>query len=154
MTLTLSRHVWVMGSARRLTKAKSWPKFHENLSKDSEDMEQTRKRWMTFHCDLNLESASLSYRFYTSLRRTLHPNLTRQSEWQWSGLKIQGSNWPPSIVTLTLSQHSWVMGSAHHLTEANIWLTFKENLSRGKGDMERTQNSGLKLVTFNCDLDL
>ena len=71
-----------------------------------------------------------------SLRRTFDPNLTRQSEWQWSGLKIQGSNWWLSIMTLTLSQPSWVMGSAHHLTQANIWPTFKENPSRGKGDME------------------
>ena len=80
-------------------------------------------------------------------------NLTRQSEWQWSCLKIQGSNWWPSFVTLTLSRHSWVMGSAHHLTEANIWPTFKENHSRGKGEMERTLNSRLK-HTFNRDLDL
>ena len=66
----------------------------------------------------------------------------------------QGSNWRPSTVTLTLSQHSWVMGSAHYLIEANIWPTFKENPSRGKGDMEPTQNSRLKFVIFNCDLDL
>ena len=55
-----------MGSAHCLTKANIWPKFHENLSKGSGDMERTRKRWMTFNCDLDLESASLSYRFYTS----------------------------------------------------------------------------------------
>ena len=64
--LTLSRHTWVMGSAHRLTKATIWPKFHENLSKGSGDMKQTRKRRMTFSCDLDLKSASLSYRFYTS----------------------------------------------------------------------------------------
>ena len=46
------------------------------------------------------------------------------------------------------------MGSAHHLTEANISQVFKENPSRGKGDMEPTPNSRLKLVTFNCDIDL
>ena len=50
-------------------------------------------------------------------------------EWQWSGLKIQGSNWWPSIVTLTLSLHCWVMGSAH-LTKANIWPKFNKYLSR------------------------
>ena len=49
VTLTLSRNARVMGSAHRLTKANIWPKFHENLSKGSGDMEQ-----------------SLSYRFYTS----------------------------------------------------------------------------------------
>ena len=46
------------------------------------------------------------------------------------------------------------MGSAHHLTEANIYPTFKEKPSRGKGDIELTPNSRLKLVTFNCDLEL
>ena len=66
VTLTMSRHALVMGSAHRLTKANIWPKFHENPSKGSGDMERTRKRWMTFNCDLGLESASLRYRFYTS----------------------------------------------------------------------------------------
>ena len=66
VTLTLSRHAWVMGSAYRLTKANIWPKFLENPSKGSGDMEWTRKRRMTFSCDLDLESASLSYRLYTS----------------------------------------------------------------------------------------
>ena len=75
-------------------------------------------------------------------------------EWQWSGLKIQGSNWWPSIVTLTLRLHCWVMGSAHHLTKANIWPKFNKYLSNGSGDMGWTWNSRLKLVTFNCDLDL
>ena len=45
------------------------------------------------------------------------------------------------------------MSSAHHLTEANIWPKFKENPSRGIGDMERTQNSRLKPMTLTCDLD-
>ena len=31
---------------------------------------------------------------------------------------------------------------------------FKENPSRGIGDMERTQNSRLKHMTLTCDLDL
>ena len=46
------------------------------------------------------------------------------------------------------------MGSAHHFTEANIWPKLKENPYRGKGDVEWTQNSGLKLATLNCDLVL
>ena len=53
-----------------------------------------------------------------------------------------------------VSLHGWDMGSAHHFTEANIWPKLKENPSRGKGDIEWTQNSGLKLVTLNCDLVL
>ena len=76
------------------------------------------------------------------------------AEWQWSGLKIQGANCWHSIVTLTLSLHCWVMDSAHHLTKANIWPKFDKHLSKGSVDMEWTWNSRLKLVTFNCDLDL
>ena len=133
---------WVMSSAHHLTKANIWPKFHENLSKGSGDMEWTRKRRMTFNCDLDLESALLSLVLHIiSLRRTFDPNLTRQSEWQWSGFKIQGPNWWPLILTLTLSQHSWVMGSAHYLTEANIW-PFKENPSRVKEKWSQHQIQG------------
>ena len=64
----------------------------------------------------------------------------------WSGQEIQGSNLWPSIVTL--SRHGWVMGSAHRLTEGNIWPNFNENSSRGKGDMERTKNLRLQLMTL------
>ena len=53
---------------------------------------------------------------------------------------------------LTLSPQGWVMGSAHCPTEVNIWPKFRENLLRGKGDTERTQNSRLKPLTLNCDL--
>ena len=65
-----------------------------------------------------------------------------------------GSNWWPLIVTLTLRLHCWVMGSAHHPTKANIWPKFNNYLSKGSGGMEWIWNSRLKLVTFNCDLDL
>ena len=102
VTLTLSRHACVMGSAHRLTKANIWLKFHENLSKGSGDMERTRDGW-------------------------------------------------PSIVTLTLSLHRWFIGSTHHLTKANIWPKFNKAVWMA---MEQPQNSRLKLVTFNCDLDL
>ena len=54
------------------------------------------------------------------------------------------------LVTL----HGWAMGSAHYFTEANIWPKWKENPSRGKGDIEWTRNSGLKLATLNCDFVL
>ena len=53
-----------------------------------------------------------------------------------------------------VSLHGWAMGSAHHFTEANIWPKLKENPSRGKGDIQWTRNSGLKLATLNCDLVL
>ena len=46
------------------------------------------------------------------------------------------------------------MGSAHLLIEVNILPKFNENLSKDSRDMEQTQNSRLKHVAFNCDLDL
>ena len=55
-------------------------------------------------------------------------------------------------MTLILSPQGRVMGSAHCLTEVNIWPKFRENPPRDKGDTERTQNSRLKPVTLNCDL--
>ena len=69
----------------------------------------------------------------------------------WSRHQIQGSNSWPSTVTLTLSPQGWVMGSANCPTEVNIRPKFRENLPRGKGDTERTQNSRLKPVTLDCD---
>ena len=72
----------------------------------------------------------------------------------WSGHKIKGSNTWPAVVTLILSWHGWVTGSAHHLTEVSIWPKLNENSFRSKGDMAQTRNSRLKLVTFNCDLYL
>ena len=87
-------------------------------------------------------------------KAVLRTAISPAAEWQWSGLKIQGWNWWPSNVTLTLSLHCRVMGSAHHLTKTNIWPKFDKHLSKGSGDMEWTWNSRLKLVTFNCDLDL
>ena len=46
------------------------------------------------------------------------------------------------------------MDSAHCLTKVNILPKVNENLSKGSGDMERTCNARLKLVTFECDLDI
>ena len=46
------------------------------------------------------------------------------------------------------------MGSAHCPSEVNIRPKFRENPPRGKGNTERTRNSMLELVNFNCDLDL
>ena len=53
-------------------------------------------------------------------------------------------------MTLTLSLHSRVIGSAHCLNEINIWVKFIENLSKGFGDIEQTQNS--KNETHDLDL--
>ena len=74
--------------------------------------------------------------------------ISSAAEWQRSCLKIQGTSWWPSTVTLTMSLHCWVMGSAHHLTKANIWPKFNKYLSKGSGDMVWTWNSRLKLVTL------
>ena len=41
---------------------------------------------------------------------------------------------------LTLSLCSRVIGSAHRLTERNIWVKFNENAQRVQ-DMEQTRNS-------------
>ena len=70
----------------------------------------------------------------------------------WSVHRIKGSNSWHSIMTLTLSRHGllWVL----HIIEANIWPKFDKDSFRGKGDMERTRNTRLKLVTFNYELDL
>ena len=46
------------------------------------------------------------------------------------------------------------MGSAHRFLEESIYLKFNENHFRGKGDMERTRNARLTLMTFGCELDL
>ena len=46
------------------------------------------------------------------------------------------------------------MGSAHCLTEINIWRKFIENHSKDSGDMEQTPNSKGKPMTLNCDIDL
>ena len=57
-------------------------------------------------------------------------------------------------MTMTLSPQGYVMGFAHRLPKVSILPKFNENLLKSSGDMERTQNARLKLVTFDCDLDL
>ena len=127
MTLTLSLHCWVMGSAHHLTKANIWPKFNKYLSKGSGDMEWTcnsRLKLMTFNCELDLDRADTKFKAQTR--------------------DLQLWPWP--------CPQGWVMGSIHCPTEVNIWPKFGENPPRDKGDRERTQNSRLKPVTLNCDL--
>ena len=41
------------------------------------------------------------------------------------------------------------MCSAHRLTESNIWVKFNENLLKGSGDKERTENSRVNHLA--CD---
>ena len=56
-------------------------------------------------------------------------------------------------MTLTLSLGSWVMCSAHRLTERNIWVKLNENRPKGTGNMERTRNSKVNPLTLTCDLE-
>ena len=68
VTLTLSRHGWVLDSAHHLTKVNIWPKFKENPStgiKDTERTQNSRLKPMTLTCDLDLELAWLTYWFCT-----------------------------------------------------------------------------------------
>ena len=46
-----------------------------------------------------------------------------------------------------------VIGSAHYLTQRNIWVKFNENRLNGLGDMERTRNSRINPLTFTCGLE-
>ena len=70
----------------------------------------------------------------------------------WSEHEMQGSNTWPSIVTLTFGPRGWDISSAHYLCEENIWLKFNENPFRDKGDIERTQNTRLKMWTSTVTL--
>ena len=152
VTLTLSRHAWVMGSAHRLNKANIWPKFHENLSKGSGDMEQEIDGWPT------IVTSTLSLHRWVigsthHLKRWItDPNLTRQSEWQWSGLRIQGSNWWTSTVTLTLSQHSWWV--LHIISLGQKFDQCLKKILPGVKEIWSWHQIQGSLVTFNCDLDL
>ena len=42
---------------------------------------------------------------------------------------------------------------AHRLTKRNIWVKLNEILSKGSGDMERTQNSMVNPLTLTYDLE-
>ena len=50
-------------------------------------------------------------------------------------------------MTLTLSLDSLVIGSAHGLSEKNIWVKFNENRLNGSGVKEWTQNSRVNPLT-------
>ena len=52
---------------------------------------------------------------------------------------------------MTLGLGSWIMCSAHRLTERSIWVKFNENRPEGSGDMERTRNARVNPLT--CDLE-
>jgi hypothetical protein len=67
VTLTLSRPGWNMGYAHRLHRLSIWLKFHEILSRGSEDMNRTQNTWSSNTTgDLDLEPAMLEHGFYLS----------------------------------------------------------------------------------------
>ena len=57
-------------------------------------------------------------------------------------------------MTLTLSLCSRDIGSAHFLTEWNIWVKFNENRLEGSGDMEGIRISRVNPLTLTCDHDI
>ena len=81
----------------------------------------------------------------------------RENRSKGSGDMERTQNWKviwPLSRTLTLSTHSQAMGSAHGLTERNIWVKLSENRSKGSGDMEGTRNPKVNPMTLKCDHDL
>ena len=46
------------------------------------------------------------------------------------------------------------MGSAHSLTERDIWVKLTINRSKGSEDIERTEDLRVNPTTLKCDLDL
>ena len=135
-----------------------WPKFRENPPRGKGGTERTRNSRQTHDLELWpwpwVSMVELLLLHIVSLRWTFDQSLKKILPLVQSGHEIQGSNLWPWTVTLTLCRHGWVTSSAHHLTEANIWPKFKENPSRGIGNMERTRNSRLKPMTLTCDLHL
>ena len=57
----------------------------------------------------------------------------------YSKPEIENSNWGPSVVTSTVSPHGCDIGSAHHLTKANIWPKSNDYVSPGNGDIHVDQ---------------
>ena len=66
----------------------------------------------------------------------------------WSRHEIQGSNLWPSTVTLTLGGHGWVMGSAHHLTQANIWPKSYDSRSALQWEINKIPANSMKYQVF------
>ena len=145
--LDLEAVCWVIDSAYCLTKPNIWPTFYGNPSMGKGDMERTRNLRLEpviFNYDLTLSLHGwVMGSDIISLRRTFDQGLIKifpGVKEICNGHEIKGSNSWPSIVTITLSQHGWIMDSVHCLTEANIRPKFNENPSRRNGDMEWTRN--------------
>jgi len=57
-------------------------------------------------------------------------------------------------VTLTLTRPWSNLVTAHRLIILDICAKLFENPTKGLKDIERTQNTVIKWLIFNCDLDL
>ena len=57
-------------------------------------------------------------------------------------------------MTLTLSLHSRVIGSAQRLTEINIWVKINENRFKGYRRYGTDTKFKVKHMTWNCSLAL
>ena len=156
MTLTLNLNCWVMGSAHHLTKANIWPKFNKYLSKVQEmwsehEIQGSNSRPLTVTLTLSWHAWVMGSEHCltkANIWPKFHENHDMENQEIWS--EQERDRWP-SIVTLTFSLHRWVIGSTHHLTKANIWPKYNKAVWMA---MECPQNSWLKLMTFNGDLDL
>ena len=148
--LDLAPVCWVMGSAHRLTEVSIWPKILAGVKViwSRRKIKEADTKLKVNSCDMQLWPWTSWHGWVIGSAHRLTAAKFDQSLIQilpgvkdvWKGHKTQGSKSWPSFMTLTLSRHGLVMGSAHHLTEANIWPKFNENPSRSNGDMERTQN--------------
>ena len=141
-----------MGSAQ----VNIWPKFRENPPRGKEDSEWTRNsrlKPMTLNCDLTLSRHGWVIDSKVNIWPKFKENLSTgigDTERTWnSRLKPVTLNCDLDLVSAWLS---YEFSTSSHW--ANIWPKFKENPSRGIGDMERTRNSRLKPMTMTCDLEL
>ena len=159
VTLTLSQHSWVMGSAHHLTEANIWPRSKENLFRGKGDMElkaQGSNSWpLTVTLTLSSQGwvmGSAHCPTKVNIRpkfRENHPRGKGDTEW------TQNSRHKPVTLNCDLvSLHGWAMGSAHRFTEANIWPKLKENPSRGKGEMSGHKIQGSNSWPWTVTLSL
>ena len=125
-----------------LTEANILPKFKENPSRGIGDMEWTRIQgsnplpWpvtLSRHARVMGSAHCLTKQTFD---QSFMKNFQRVQE-IWS--EQERDRWP-SIVTLILSLHRWVLGSTHHLTKAYIWPKINKAVSMA---MKWPQNSDL-----------
>ena len=144
----MSLHAWVMGSDKknflslRQTFDQSFMKIFQRVQEIRS--EQERDGWPSnVTLTLSLHQWVIGSTYHLT-KANIWPKFNK-AVW----MAMERPHWPWPWVSIA---ELWVL---HIISlRQTFWPTFKENPSRGKGDMEPTPNSRLKLVTFNCDLDL